>query len=181
MLQLLLLYGTMKSGRQDKHGFHSYWRRYKRRMIHLKPKRLLISLIVVIFCVLAAMTPLGARTSMVLRFQIAELSADNSNDEYNMDSEHFYVRNQKIIHSLKQMLFRTSCERISMQAACESTLESPSYYLGERCFGADVFYDYQFGPVRYHLVFQDSDYCIWRAYIDSVYHSGGTGTGMVVG
>ena len=51
-------------------------------MIHSKPKRLLlISLIVVIFCVLAAMTPLGARTSMIIRFQIAELSADNSNDE----------------------------------------------------------------------------------------------------
>ena len=121
-LQTLLRYGTMKSGRQDKHGFHSYWRRCKRRMIHLKPKRLLISLIVVIFCVLAAMTPLGARTSMVLRFQIAELSADNSNDEYNMDSEHFYVRNQKTIHSLKQMLFRTSRERIPMQTVCTSTL-----------------------------------------------------------
>ena len=150
-------------------------------MAHLKPKRLLlISLIAVIFCVLAAMTPLGARTTMIIRFQIAELSADDSNDEYDMDLGRFYVRNQKTIHSLKQMLFRTSCERISMQTACESTLESPSYYLGERCFGADVFYDYQFGPVRYHLVFQDSDYCIWRAYIDSVYHSGGTGTGMVV-
>ena len=126
------------------------------------------------------MTPLGARTSMVLRFQIAELSADNSNDEYNMDSERFYVRNQKTIHSLKQMLFRTSCERISMQTACESTLESPSYYLGERCFGADVFYDYQFGPVRYHFVFRSADYRIWRAYIDSVRSSGGVGTGMVV-
>jgi hypothetical protein len=42
-----------------------------------------------------------------------------------------------------------------------------------------VFYEYQFGPVRYHLVFKDSDYRVWRAYIDSVYHSGGTGTGMV--
>ena len=92
-------------------------------MAHLKPKQLLlIGLIVVIFCVLAAMTPLGARTSMVLRFQIAELSADNSNDEYNMDSEHFYVQNQKTIHSLKQMLFRTSCERIPMQTVCTSTL-----------------------------------------------------------
>ena len=119
----------MKSGRQNKHGFHSYWRRCKRRMIHLKPKRLLISLIVVIFCVLAAMTPLGARTSMIIRFQIAELSADNSNDEYDMDLEHFYVRNQKTIHSLKQMLFRTSCERIPMQTVCASTLVSPSYCL----------------------------------------------------
>ena len=148
-------------------------------MIHSKPKRLLlISLIVVIFCVLAAMTPLGARTSMVLRFQIAELSADNSNDEYDMDLEHFYVRNQKTIHSLKQMLFRTSCERKSPQeSGCTS--ETPSYYLGERYFGCDVFYDYQFGPVRYLLVFKDSDYRTWRTYIDSVYHSGGTGTGMV--
>ena len=149
-------------------------------MIHSKPKRLLlISLIVVIFCVLAAMTPLGARTSMIIRFQVAELSADNSNDEYDMDLEHFYVRNQKTIHSLKQMLFRTSCERIPMQTVCASTLVSPSYYLGERCLGADVFYDYQFGPVRYLLVFKDSDYRTWRTYIDSVYHSGGTGTGMV--
>ena len=148
-------------------------------MAHLNPKQLLlISLIVIIFCVLAAMTPLGARTSMVLRFQIAELSADNSNDEYNMDSEHFYVWNQKTIHSLKQMLFRTSCERIPMQTVCASTLVSPSYYLGERCLGADVFYDYQFGPVRYHLVFKDSDYRVWRAYIDSVCSSGGIGYGL---
>ena len=149
-------------------------------MAHLKPKRLLlIGLIVIIFCVLAAMTPLGARTSMVLRFQIAELSADNSNDEYNMDSEHFYVRNQKTIHSLKRMLFRTSCERKSSQeSGCTS--EAPSYYLGERCFGVDVFYDYQFGPVRYHFVFKDPDCRVWRAYIDSVYHFEGTGTGMVI-
>ena len=181
MLQLLLLYGTMKSGRQDKHGFHTYWR-WERRMAHLKPKQLLlIGLIVVIFCVLAAMTPLGARTAMMIRFQVAELSADNSNDEYGMDLGRFYVRNRKTIHCLKQMLFRTSCERIPIQTVCESTLEIPSYYLGERCFGADVFYEYQFGPVRYHLVFQDSDYRAWRIYIDSIYHSGGTGTGMVVG
>ena len=148
-------------------------------MAHLKPKRLLlIGLIAVIFCVLAAMTPLGARTTMIIRFQIAELSADDSNDEYDMDLGRFYVQNQKTIRSLKQMLFRTSCERKSPQeSGCTS--ETPSYYLGERCFGADVFYDYQFGPVRYHLVFQDSDYCIWRAYIDSVYHFEGTGTGMV--
>ena len=148
-------------------------------MIHSKPKRLLlISLIVVIFCVLAAMTPLGARTSMIIRFQIAELSADDSNDEYDMDLGRFYVQNQKTIRSLKQMLFRTSCERKSPQeSGCTS--ETPSYYLGERCLGADVFYDYQFGPVRYLLVFKDSDYRVWRAYIDSVYHFEGTGTGMV--
>lgn len=148
-------------------------------MIHLKPKRvLLISLIVVIFCVLAAMTPLGARTAMMIRFQAVELSADDSNDECDMDLGRFYVRNRKTIHSLKQMLFRTSCERKSPQeSGCTS--EAPSYYLGERCFGADVFYDYQFGPVRYRFVFKDSDYRVWRAYIDSVYHSGGTGTGMV--
>ena len=150
-------------------------------MAHLKPKRLLlISLIVVIFCVFAAMTPLGARTAMVIRFQIAELSADDSNDEYAMDLGRFYVRNRETIHSLKQMLFRTSCERIPMRTACESTLEGPSYYLGEQYFGCDVFYEYQFGPVRYHLVFKDSDYRVWRAYIDSLYHSGGTGTGMVL-
>lgn len=149
-------------------------------MIHLKSKRLLlISLIVVIFCVLAAMTPLGVRTAMIIRFQIAELSADDSNDEYDMDLGRFYVRNQKTIHGLKQMLFRTSCERKSPQeSGCTS--EAPSYYFGERCFGADVFYDYQFGPVRYLLVFKDSDYRIWRTYIDSVYHSGETGTGMVL-
>ena len=47
-------------------------------MAHLKPKRLLlIGLIVIIFCVLAAMTPLGARTAMMIRFQVAELSADD--------------------------------------------------------------------------------------------------------
>ena len=149
-------------------------------MAHLKPKRLLlIGLIVIIFCVLAAMTPLGARTAMMIRFQVAELSADDSNDEYNMDLGRFYVRNQKTIHSLKQMRFRPSCERIPMQTVCASTLVSPSYYLGERCFGVDVFYDYQFGPVRYLFVIKDSDYRAWRAYIDSVYHSGGTGTGMV--
>ena len=121
-------------------------------MAHLKPKRLLlIGLIVIIFCVLAAMTPLGARTAMMIRFQVAELSADDSN----------------------------SCERKSSQeSGCTS--EAPSYYLGERCFGVDVFYDYQFGPVRYLLVFKDSDYRTWRTYIDSVYHSGGTGTGMVI-
>ena len=55
-------------------------------MARLKPKRLLlISLIVVIFCVLAAMTPFGARTAMIIRCQVAELSADDSNDEYDMD------------------------------------------------------------------------------------------------
>ena len=71
-------------------------------MAHLKPKRLLlIGLIAVIFCVLAAMTPLGARTTMIIRFQIAELSADDSNDEYDMDLGRFYARNQKTIHSLK--------------------------------------------------------------------------------
>ena len=150
-------------------------------MAHLKPKRLLlIGLIVIIFCVLAAMTPLGARTAMMIRFQVAELSADDSNDEYDMDLGRFYVQNQKTICRLKQMLFRTSCERIPMQMVCASTLVSPSYYLGERCLGADVFYDYQFGPVRYLLAFKDSDYRTWRTYIDSVYHSGGTGTGMVV-
>ena len=149
-------------------------------MTHPKPKRLLlISLIVIVFCSLAALTPLGARTAMMIRFQVAELSADDSNDEYDMDLEHFYVRNQKTIHSLKQMLFRTSCERKSPQeSGCTS--ETPSYYLGKRYFGCDVFYDYQFGPVRYLLVFKDSDYRTWRTYIDSVYHSGGTGTGMVV-
>ena len=149
-------------------------------MAHLKPKRLLlIDLIVIIFCVLAAMTPLGARTAMMIRFQVAELSADDSNDEYDMDLGRFYVQNQKTICRLKQMLFRTSCERKSPQeSGCTS--ETPSYYLGGRYFGCDVFYDYQFGPVRYHLVFKDSDYRVWRAYIDSVYHSGGTGTGMVM-
>ena len=149
-------------------------------MAHLKPKRLLlIGLIVIIFCVLAAMTPLGARTAMMIRFQVAELSADDSNDEYNMDLGRFYVRNQKTIHSLKRMLFRTSCERKSSQeSGCTS--ETPSYYLGERCFGGDKFYEYQFGPIRYCFVFKDSDYRAWRAYIDSVYHSGGTGTGMVI-
>ena len=92
-------------------------------MAHLKPKQLLlIGLIVVIFCVLAAMTPLGARTAMMIRFQVAELSADNSNDEYGMDLGRFYVRNRKTIHCLKQMLFRTSCERIPMQTVCTSTL-----------------------------------------------------------
>ena len=115
---------------------------------------------------------------MIIRFQVAELSADDSNDEYDMDLGRFYVRNRKTIHSLKQMLFRTSCERKSPQeSGCTS--EAPSYYLEEQCFGVDVFYEYQFGPVRYHLVFKDSDYRVWRAYIDSVYHSGGTGTGMV--
>ena len=79
-------------------------------MIHSKPKRLLlISLIVVIFCVLAAMTPLGARTSMIIRFQIAELSADNSNDEYDMDLEHFYVRNQKTIHRSEERRVGKEC------------------------------------------------------------------------
>ena len=83
-------------------------------MAHLKPKRLLlISLIVAIFCVFAAMTPLGARTAMIIRFQVAELSADDSNDEYDMNLGRFYVRNRETIHSLKQMLFRTSCERKS--------------------------------------------------------------------
>ena len=143
-------------------------------MAHLKPKRLLlIGLIVIIFCVLAAMTPLGARTAMMIRFQVAELSADDSND----DLGRFYVRNQKTIHSLKRMLFRTSCERKSSQeSGCTS--EAPSYYLGERCFGVDVFYDYQFGPVRYLFVFKDSDYRAWRAYIDSVCSSGGIGYGL---
>ena len=151
-------------------------------MAHMKPKKLfLIGLIAVIFCVLAAMTPPGARTAMMIRFQIAELSADDSADEYDMDLERFYVRNRKTIHSLKQMLLRTSCERISRQTVCANTLESPSYYLGEQCFGTDVFYEYQFGPVRYLFVFNSSDYRTWRAYIDSVYHSGGMGTGMVVG
>lgn len=149
-------------------------------MTHVRRKRLLfLGLIAVIFCVLAAMTPLGARTAMIIKFQIAELSADDSNDEYNTDTERFYVRNRKTIHSLKQMLSRTSCERKSGQD-CESTFESPSYYLGEQCFGGDVFYDYQFGPVRYHFVFRSADYRIWRAYIDSVRSSGGVGTGMVV-
>ncbi len=45
--------------------------------------------------------------------------------------------------------------------------------MGEQCFGGDVFYDYQFGPVRYHFVFRSADYRIWRAYIDSVRSSGG--------
>ena len=92
-------------------------------MAHLKPKRLLlIGLIVIIFCVLAAMTPLGARTA--IRFQVAELSADDSNDEYNMDLGRFYVRNQKTIHSLKRMLFRTSCERKSILSAMSFTIKS---------------------------------------------------------
>ena len=147
-------------------------------MAHLKPKRLLlIGLIIVAFCVLVAMTPLNPNH---YDYQVpgAELSADDSNDEYDMDLGRFYVRNRKTIHSLKQMLFRTSCERKSPQeSGCTS--EAPSYYLEEQCFGVDVFYEYQFGPVRYHLVFKDSDYRVWRAYIDSVYHSGGTGTGMV--
>ena len=149
-------------------------------MVHLKSKRLLlIGLIVVILCAAAAMTPLGARTAVMIRFQAAELSADDSNDEYDMDLGRFYVRNRKTIHSLKQMLFRTSCERKAPQeSGCTS--EAPSYYLGERCFGGDKFYEYQFGPVRYRLVFKDSDYRAWRAYIDSAYHSGGTGTGMAV-
>lgn len=148
-------------------------------MTHPKPKRLLlISLIVIVFCSLAALTPLGARTAMMIRFQVAELSADDSNDEYDMDLGRFYVQNQKTIRSLKQMLFRTSCERKSPQeSGCTS--ETPSYYLGERYFGCDVFYDYQFGPVRYHFVFKDPDYRVWRAYIDSVYHFEGPGTGMV--
>ena len=47
-------------------------------MTHPKPKRLLlISLIVIVFCSLAALTPLGARTAMMIRFQVAELSADD--------------------------------------------------------------------------------------------------------
>ena len=148
-------------------------------MAHLKPKRLLlIALRIAVFCVLVAMTPLGARTAMIIRFQVAELSADDSNDGYDMDLGRFYVRNRETIHSLKQMLFRTSCERKSpRESGCTS--EAPSYYLGERCFGVDEFYDYQFGPVRYLLVFKDSDYRVWRAYIDSVYHFEGTGTGMV--
>lgn len=147
-------------------------------MAHLKPKRLLlIDLIVVTFCVLVAMTPLGARTAMIIRFQVAELSADDSNDEYDMDLGRFYVRNRETIHSLKQMLFRTSCERKSPQeSGCTS--EAPSYYLEEQCFGCDAFYEYQFGPVRYHLVFKDSDYRVWRAYIDSVCSSGGIGYGL---
>ena len=92
-------------------------------MTHPKPKRLLlISLIVIVFCSLAALTPLGARTAMMIRFQVAELSADDSNDEYDMDLGRFYVQNQKTIRSLKQMLFRTSCERIPMQTVCTSTL-----------------------------------------------------------
>ena len=78
-------------------------------MTHVRRKRLLfLGLIAVIFCVLAAMTPLGARTAMIIKFQIAELSADDSNDEYNTDTERFYVRNRKTIHSLKRMLSRTS-------------------------------------------------------------------------
>ena len=65
-------------------------------MTHPKPKRLLlISLIVIVFCSLAALTPLGARTAMMIRFQVAELSADDSNDEYDMDLGRFYVQNQK--------------------------------------------------------------------------------------
>lgn len=149
-------------------------------MAHLKRKRLLfIGLIAVILCTLAAMTPLGARTAMMIRFQIAELSADDSNDEYDMNLGRFYVRNQKTIHSLKQILFRTSCERKSPRES-DCALEAPSYYLGKQCFGGDMFYEYQFGPVRYHFVFKDSDYRTWRAYIDSVYHSGRTGTGMVM-
>ena len=62
-------------------------------MAHLKPKRLLlIGLIIVAFCVLVAMTPLGTRTTMIIRFQVAELSAYDSNDEYDMDLGRFYVR-----------------------------------------------------------------------------------------
>ena len=64
-------------------------------MAHLKPKRLLlIGLIVIIFCVLAAMTPLGARTAMMIRFQVAELSAHDSHAAYHLDLGRFYVRNK---------------------------------------------------------------------------------------
>ena len=170
----------MKPDRQYEHGFYPYRGRYKLRMAHLKSKRLLlIGLIVVVLCAAAAMTPLGARTAMMIRFQAAELSADDSNDEYDMDLGRFYVRNRKTIHSLKQMLFRTSCERKSPQES-DCAFEAPSYYLGERCFGGDKFYEYQFGPVGYRFVFKDSDYRAWRAYIDSAYHSGGTEIGMAV-
>lgn len=103
----------------------------------------------------------------------------NSYDEYCMDTERFYVRNRKTIHSLKQMIFQTSYERKSTQD-CESTLEGPNYYLGEQYFGGDTFYYYQFGPVRYHFVFRSADYRIWRAYIDSVRRSGGIGYGMAL-
>ena len=96
-----------------------------------------------------------------------------------LHTERFYVRNRETIHSLKQMIFQTSCERKSTQD-CESTLEGPNYYLGEQCFGGDTFCYYQFGPVRYHFVFRSADYRIWRAYIDSVRRSGGIGYGMAL-
>ena len=147
---------------------------------HIKTKKLLlIGLIIITFCEITALTPLGARTVVIVRFQIAELLADDSYDEYCMDTERFYVRNRETIHSLKQMIFQTSCERKSTQD-CESTLEGPNYYLGEQCFGGDTFCYYQFGPVRYHFVFRSADYRIWRAYIDSVRRSGGIGYGMAL-
>ena len=61
-------------------------------MAHVRGnRRMLIGLMAVIFCVLAALTPLGARAAMIIRFQIAEASADDSNDEYDTDTERFYV------------------------------------------------------------------------------------------
>lgn len=39
LLQLLLLYGTMKPDRQYEHGFYPYWRGCKRPMAYDKEKR----------------------------------------------------------------------------------------------------------------------------------------------
>ena len=146
----------------------------------IKIKRLfLLGLVVIVLCITIAFTPFGARITLIARFQIAELLAGESPDEYCLDSGLFYVRNEKTIRSLKQMLFRAVCEKKSLQDS-DSTAEDPWYYLGSHRFGVAMSYHYQLGPVKYHFVFKESDYRIWRAYIDSTYNSGGLGNGMVL-
>lgn len=142
-------------------------------------RRFLIGFIVVVLGVLVAMTPLGARIIIVARFQTAEFLADGSPDEYCLDSERFYVRNENTIRCLKQMFWRTECVKKLRHEVC-STAEAPEYYLGSHSFGIAMAYHYQLGPVRYHFVFKDSDYRIWRTYIDSTYNSGGLGYGMAL-
>lgn len=145
-----------------------------------KAKRIfLIGVIVAALGILIAVTPLGARIIIITRFQTAELLADDATDEYGLDPECFYVRNENTIRCLKQMFLRTECVKKSRHEVC-STAEAPEYYLGSHSFGIAMAYHYQLGPVRYHFVFKDSDYRIWRTYIDSTYNSGGLGYGMAL-
>lgn len=98
---------------------------------------------------------------------------------YDTENEIFYIQNNDTIRDIKKMLLRAEWEKTSSKV-CESTKPMLVCDLGQHRMGIDMAFDSHFGLIDYRYVLESSDYQIRRSYVDTVFQSGDSGSGLVL-